>query len=161
LLKEADLVAYTEAKRIPTLTSYIISQYTIDVQNEFAFALEQHKSSLLSGSLNGYNMMDMVSALQDLKPWYYSFWDVANKHGASAKWYFWSKSFPATLEYKRNLLGQIVYTGKVAASASTSDARIKEMTGMNMTKWSHYEGTYTCSPTDDSFEQVLNLEDGN
>lgn len=163
LNNESDYIAYKNddlygpapslvtSKLVAYCTKYIIENYNIPV--------EQYKSSLLSGSLNYYNNLDSDSCLVRLKPWYYSSWDVANKHGAALMWYMWSKSFNAPPEYKRNWKMQVVPTGLDAASASTSDARIKQMQDMNMTMWTQYTGVTTPNIGDDTLERVLNIED--
>ena len=151
---ESDLKALLPSVT-PLNTMRLVTAITKNMKSQFGFAFEQYKSSLLS-TVNFYNTLDHDGALTELKPYYYTSWQIADKHGAAAKWYFWSKFSAAPPEYARTGLS-VQPTGNVAASASTTDDRIKQMTTISNTKWTQYTGTSTCSPGDDTFERVLNL----
>ena len=83
--------------------------------------------------------------------WYLSSWDLVSKHVHAPKWYFMSMASAAPEEVKVTWWGGRSKTGYDAASASTSDNRIKIMMG-NSYEWDQVEGRYTADPSDDQFE---------
>jgi len=84
-------------------------------------------------------------------PWYYSAWELVPKHSAASRHYFWSMAFEPPVECRIKLWRRYS-TGKMAASASTPEWRIKEMMGSQYT-WDHVEGRHTETPEDDWFER--------
>jgi hypothetical protein len=83
--------------------------------------------------------------------WYLDSWDLASKHVHARKWYFMSLASDAPEEVSINWWGSRSDTGYDAASASTSNDRIKVMMG-NTYEWDQVEGRYTADPSDDQFE---------
>lgn len=83
--------------------------------------------------------------------WYLASWDLVSKHVHAPKWYFMSMASAAPEEVKVTWWGGRSKTGYDAASASTSDNRIKIMMG-NSYEWDQVEGRYTADPSDDQFE---------
>jgi hypothetical protein len=90
-------------------------------------------------------------ALINNRFWYLASWDLVSKHVHAPKWYFMSMASSAPEEVKVNWWGGRSKTGYDAASASTSDNRIKFMMG-NTYEWDQVEGRYTADPADDQFE---------
>jgi hypothetical protein len=90
-------------------------------------------------------------ALINNRFWYLASWDLVSKHVHAPKWYFMSMASSAPEEVKINWWGGRSKTGYDAASASTSDNRIKFMMG-NTYEWDQVEGRYTADPADDQFE---------
>lgn len=79
-------------------------------------------------------------------------WNTITKHTTPVRQYFWSIAFASPLEiYRPNAFTAFTLTGNVAASASTSNARIRELM-RNDKYWNHIEGRNTVSPEDDRFE---------
>lgn len=81
--------------------------------------------------------------------WYLA--DEINKHNHVVPNYFRSMASAPPEEVTINWWGQRSKTGRVAASASTSDSRVKAMMG-NTYYWDQVEGRYTSDPADDQFE---------
>jgi len=96
------------------------------------------------------SLKDLV-AFQSERYWYLSMIGVANKHVDVVHNYFWSFSFDAPKEVTVNWFKRRTETGNVAASASTSLKRIKEMMGDEYV-WDQVEGRYTSTPKDDKYE---------
>jgi hypothetical protein len=90
-------------------------------------------------------------ALINNRFWYLASWDLVSKHVHAPKWYFMSMASAAPEEVKIKWWGGRSKTGYDAASASTSDNRIKFMMG-NTYEWDQVEGRYTADPSDDQFE---------
>ncbi|KZX81487.1 hypothetical protein A3715_35245 [Oleiphilus sp. HI0009] len=67
-------------------------------------------------------------------------------------WYFRSMASNAPEEVTIRWWGARRTTGKLAASARTSDSRIQEMMG-DRYHWDQVEGRYTTDPSDDQFER--------
>ncbi|MCG7200189.1 hypothetical protein MD273_10690 [Marinobacter pelagius] len=83
--------------------------------------------------------------------WYLASADYLNKHNHVVPWYFRSMASAAPEEVTINWYGARSWTGKDAASAATSDARIRAMMG-DTYHWDQVEGRYTADPEDDQFE---------
>lgn len=114
---------------------------------------EQYKSTPLAdlgGDINS-GLEDMTAFIR-LKPWYISAEDVSQKHTMALMWYFWSYGTAPPPEVKiEGVNKDREVTGRVAASASTSNQRMMEMMG-NEFEWDQVEGRYTPTPEDDEFE---------
>lgn len=95
--------------------------------------------------------LESTVALVNNRFWYLDAWDIASKHVHARKWYFMSMKSAAPEEVTINWWGRRNETGYDAASASTSDDRIKVMMG-NTYEWDQVEGRYTADPADDQFE---------
>lgn len=81
--------------------------------------------------------------------WYLA--DEINKHNHVVPNYFRSMATAPPEEVTINWWGKRTKTGQVAASAATSDSRVKAMMG-NRYYWDQVEGRYTANPSDDQFE---------
>ncbi len=81
--------------------------------------------------------------------WYLA--DEINKHNYVVPTYFRSMASAPPEEVTITWWGARRATGNDAASASTSDSRVKAMMG-NTYYWDQVEGRYTADPTDDQFE---------
>lgn len=78
--------------------------------------------------------------------------NIATKHTAPVKQYLWSINFSAPKEiYRPNIFVSFTYTGNVAASANTSNARIRQLM-VNNKYWNHVRGRNTPTPSDDEYE---------
>jgi len=113
---------------------------------------EQYKSSGITDVGIGDANLDLekMTAFSSMAPWYVPSTDLGAKHVAAYNEYFYS-FYTAAPEEVTISWGTRNLTGKVAASAATSDARIKEM--MDPTKyWVQVEGRYTQDPSDDMYE---------
>ena len=90
-----------------------------------------------------------MTAFAQLKPWYFSSWQQAEKHIAARWWYFWSFGFnPPAIDGSSD----------IGESASTGDSRINQL--MNGSQTLQQEGTsgaYTKSPDDDLFQYTGRL----
>ncbi|MFT4763827.1 MAG: hypothetical protein ACI9OH_000918 [Oleispira sp.] len=106
-------------------------------------------ADLLVGDLN--TDLESTVAFIHNRFWYLSATDIAGKHVHAPKWYFMSKASDAPEEVSVNWWGKRSKTGYDAASASTSNNRIKFMMG-NSYHWDQVEGRYTADPADDQFE---------
>ncbi len=117
-------------------------------------AFEQYKSSGITDvGVGDTNVgMENMTAFSRLAPWYIPSHDMTNKHNMAPHWYFWSYAFNAPTECTVSWNGTRTATGNVAASAKTSDARIREMMG-NQFEWVQVEGRDTPTPQDDWFER--------
>lgn len=132
-------------------TGEVSRAYVTELKQK-GIAFEHYKSSGITDvGVGDANLeMEKLTAFSNMAPWYISSTDLGAKHVAAYNEYFYSFYTPAPEEVTiswgtRNL------TGKVAASAATSDARIKEM--MDPTKyWVQVEGRYTQDPSDDMYE---------
>lgn len=77
---------------------------------------------------------------------------TVDKHTLPVKQYLWSRSYAAPPEVSRDFVWQeFTPTGNVAASATTSDARIREMM-TDQKHWNHIEGGDDVFPSNDTFE---------
>lgn len=90
-------------------------------------------------------------ALINNRFWYLSAADIVDKHIHARKFYFMSMASAAPEEVTINWWGRRKTTGYDAASAATSDYRIKVMMGDDY-QWDQVEGRYTADPSDDQFE---------
>lgn len=95
--------------------------------------------------------LESTVALINNRFWYLDAWDLVSKHVHAPKWYFMSMASSAPEEVTLNWWGSRKTTGYDAASASTSDNRIKFMMGDSY-EWDQVEGRYTADPADDQFE---------
>jgi hypothetical protein len=124
-----------------------------DMIDDRDVAVEWYKSSaifdLWIGDQNS-NLEDIVM-LQNLRFWYLSATDIAGKHINARHWYFKSMSTAEPEEVTINWLNQRNETGWDAASARTSDDRIRGMMATGY-EWDQVEGRYTAKTSDDQFE---------
>ncbi|NME69095.1 cell adhesion protein [Flammeovirga aprica] len=95
--------------------------------------------------------MEELVALVNMRFWYLNGLQIPDKHVYSRHHYFFSKSFEAPVECTISWWNRSK-TGNVAASANTTDQRIREMMG-NRYHWDQVEGRYTVTPEDDWFER--------
>lgn len=134
--------------------SYLGGKWTGEVARESASRLiaegtvfEAYRSSpvtstFLVGDAN-MGLMDQT-AFTEARPWYYNWFQLVEKHQAPVMTYFWSMGFDAPL---------LQSDGGPAASASTSDARIKTLMNASFSM-DQVEGRYTKTPADDEFKKV-------
>lgn len=95
--------------------------------------------------------LEGIATLVHNRFWYLASADYLNKHNHVVPWYFRSMASAAPEEVTINWAGTRSPTGKSAASAATSDNRIRAMMG-NQYDWDQVEGRYTADPEDDQFE---------
>lgn len=116
-------------------------------------AVEWYKSSaifdLWIGDQN--SSLENIVMLQNLRFWYLDATDIAGKHINARHWYFDSMSTDEPEEVTINWLNQRKKTGWDAASARTSDDRIRGMMATGY-EWDQVEGRYTAKTSDDQFE---------
>jgi len=121
------------------------------------FVVEIYNTTALDQQLFGIAMdannelREWVCGTVRVRPWYYSAWELANKHNAAFRHYFWSMAFEPPVECTIRWWSRKP-TGKMSASASTPEWRIKQMMGSQY-KWDQVEGRYTETPEDDWFER--------
>lgn len=117
-------------------------------------AVEWYKSSAIFDLWIGDQNTELESVvnLNNLRFWYLDVTDIPAKHVNARHWYFQSMSESAPEEVTINWWGNRNETGDDAASASTSDNRIRNMMGDNY-EWDQVEGRYTATPNDDQFEK--------
>jgi len=89
--------------------------------------------------------------------WYYITTQIPEKHLAAKNHYFYSMGSEPPTECTINWLNKRIKTGNIGPSASTPNARIKEMMGGKY-DWNQVEGRYTPGPEDDWFEMVKGTE---
>ena len=116
-------------------------------------AVEWYKSSaiydLWIGDQN--TPLEGIVNLNHLRFWYLSATDIAGKHINARHWYFQSMGDAEPEEVTINWWGRRKTTGSDAASARTSDNRIRNMMGDDH-QWDQVEGRYTAKTSDDQFE---------
>lgn len=114
---------------------------------------EQYRSSGISalGIGDSNTEIESLTCLVNMAPWYIPSYDLVGKHSAAYNLYFLSFGSEPPKECTINWLNQRKLTGNVAASAATSDERIREMMVPN-TDWTQVEGRYTQSTDDDWYE---------
>lgn len=120
------------------------------------FSVEIYNTTALDQALgvamdNNEPLRQRVAGTISVRPWYYSAIQLAEKHNAIPRHYFWSMDFEPPVECTISW-GSRIPTGKMGPSAATPTWRIKEMMG-NTYKWDQVEGRYTHSPDDDWFER--------
>ncbi|HNO25219.1 MAG TPA: hypothetical protein PKK94_19730, partial [Leptospiraceae bacterium] len=86
---------------------------------------------------------------------YYSADQLGPKHVSIRHHYFWSMESEAPVECTV-FLSIRKKSGNIAGSASTPDARIREMM-LSGYYYSQVEGRYTADPSDDWFEKKIKL----
>ncbi|KZY59993.1 cell adhesion protein [Oleiphilus sp. HI0068] len=127
--------------------------YISDMIADQDVTVEWYKSSaiydLWIGDQN--TPLESIVNLNHLRFWYLNSWDIAGKHVEARHWYFQSMNNAEPEEVTINWWGRRKDTGYDAASARTSDNRIKVMMG-NDYEWDQVEGRYTAKPSDDQFE---------
>lgn len=138
--------------------SYLSNQWTgavcrtyVNALKEKGVAFEEYKSSNIMDvpvADSNAGMRSMV-CFQDLWPEFINFTNQSGKHGYARTWYFYSMAFSSPAEV---LSGAV--TGNVAASASTSTARIAQMMNSSY-KWIQSNGKKTETPMDDTFLKQL------
>ncbi|MFE8071043.1 hypothetical protein QQM79_08280 [Marinobacteraceae bacterium S3BR75-40.1] len=131
---------------------YLNGQWTGEVARDYVSGLkadgvifEAYRSSPTSSNPfvgdDNKGLMNMT-AFVELKPWYFSWWQLAEKHIAARWHYFWSMAFnPPPIDG----------TSADGLSASTSDARVQQLMNGNQ-RLTHNSGEYSKSPSDDRFE---------
>jgi hypothetical protein len=113
-------------------------------------ALEYFYTSLLAGGTGGNEELSKYTA-------FVQFWvdyslNPITKHTAPVQQYMWSRAFAAPREFKDGgLFSGLQPTGNVAASANTSNARIRQMM-VEDKYWKHINGRATPTPADDTYE---------
>lgn len=124
-----------------------------EMVNRNNLAVTWYKSSLILtvGVGDGNNALKDIVTLQSVRYWYLNAFQVADKHVYVRLSYFWSYESAPPEEVTINFWGSRKKTGKVAASASTSTSRIRQMMGDRYV-WDQVEGRYTVDPADDQFE---------
>ena len=127
--------------------------YVMKLTNSSDFAVELYNSSLIDIGVVGDNNDDLrkIVAETSIRPWYYNINEIENKHNVVRHHYMWSFAYEPPVECTLNTLNKRTPTGKVAASAKTSNQRIREMMSLP-NYWDQVEGRYTTSPEDDWFE---------
>lgn len=88
---------------------------------------------------------------ETLSPSYVDILDSSCKHNACYNWYFWFFASPVPAEYSIDASKVCRTTGNVAASASTSDTRLKDLMALP-NQWSQVDGANTSNPNDDTFD---------
>ncbi len=114
---------------------------------------EQYKSTGIAdvGLGDSNSQLEKMTAFTSLRPWFIPSWDIAGKHVAAPNLYFLSFNSKPPVECTISW-GTRKTTGNVAASASTSDVRIREMMNSSY-QWDQVEGRNTVSTDDDWFER--------
>ncbi len=127
--------------------------YVQEMKNRNNLATTWYSSSLIlnAGIGDSNNRLKDIAAFQSVRYWYVSAIDVVAKHVNARHSYFWGLNFDAPAEVRVNWLLQRTKTGRVAASASTSTSRIRQMMG-SANLWDQVEGRYTATPEDDMFQ---------
>jgi pimeloyl-ACP methyl ester carboxylesterase len=129
--------------------SYLSGKWTgeearnyVDQLKNWGVIFEAYRSSSVSNTfLVGDENKGLLNktAFLELKPWYFSSWQQAEKHGAAVWHYLWSFDFSVP---------GIKSSSDQGLSASTSDSRVTAL--MNGSKrLIHDLGAYTKSPGDD------------
>ena len=124
-----------------------------DMISDRDVAVEWYKTSAIFDVWIG----DQNSALEDIvavtnvRFWYLSSIDITGKHVNARHWYFQSMADEEPEEVEINWLGNREQTGWDAASARTSDDRIRVMMAVGY-EWDQVEGRYTADTSDDQFE---------
>ncbi len=134
----------TTGETVRTYTSALISKGVV---------FEQYRSSGINavGIGDANTEIEKLTCFVNMAPWYVPSHDLAGKHSAAYNLYFLSFGSEPPKECTINWLNQRKLTGKSAASASTSDERIKEMMVADK-EWTQVEGRYTQSTDDDWYE---------
>jgi hypothetical protein len=124
-----------------------------DMIDDRDVAVEWYKSSAIYDFWIGdqNTALEGIVNLNHLRFWYLDATDITGKHINARHWYFQSMSDSVPEEVTINWWGNRNETGSDAASASTSDDRIRAMMG-NDYEWDQVEGRYTTTTSDDQFE---------
>ncbi len=127
--------------------------YIKEIKEDNNTAITWYKSSAILNLGLGDNNDDLKQevAFQSFRPWYLNGFDLVNKHVYVRHNYFWSMSFRAPKEVKLDFFRRRSKTGRVSASASTSNARIKQLMNSGYF-WDQVEGRRTASPKDNQFQ---------
>jgi len=135
-------------------TAERVRWYLGELINQRDIAVTWYKSSpildLWVGDEN--TAMERTVAFVANRLWYYGSSEIEKKHVNITKWYYLSMASKAPKEVTIDFWGNRYLTGYKAASASTSDARIREMMG-DRNYWDQVEGRYTESSADDQFQR--------
>lgn len=102
-----------------------------------------------SSGIAGDTNTDLMNktAFTELRPWNFSFYQLAEKHSAAITWYFWSLAFDPP-QLRRN-------QGD-APSAATSDERTEYLMNANQGAWQK-NGIWSATPADDEFNVTSRL----
>lgn len=130
-------------------TRFYIEQ--IKAENNSVFTWHKSSALLNLGLGDNNEKLKKEVAFQSFRPWYLNSLNLGDKHIYVRHNYFWSMSFDAPKEVKLDFFRRRSYTGKNAASASTSNARIKNLMNSGYL-WDHVEGRRSVTPEDDKFE---------
>jgi len=132
--------------------SYIGNQWTgakargyVDTLKSWGVIFEAYRSSSVTNTfLVGDENKGLLNktAFVELKPWYFSAWQQAEKHGAAVFHYLWSFDFA---------IPSIKSSSDQGLSAKTGDTRVKALMNGNK-RLTHDLGAYTKSPGDDRFK---------
>lgn len=124
-----------------------------DMMHDIDIAVEWYKTSAIFDVWIG----DQNSELEDIvtvtsvRFWYLSAIEIVGKHVNARHWYFQSMTDEEPEEVTINWLGSRSETGWNAASARTTDDRIRAMMAAGY-EWDQVEGRYTADTSDDQFE---------
>jgi len=130
--------------------------YTLELINNspVGCAFEIYNSSALDLGVVGDSnkSLRLHAAETSIRPWYYGETsNIEKKHNIVRYHYLWSFAFDSPVECTINWMNKRIETGKIGASASTPDERIREMMATGH-YWDQVEGRYTVDPSDDWFE---------
>jgi alpha-glucosidase len=130
--------------------------YTLELiyNSPVGCAVEIYNSSALDLGVVGDNndSLRLHAAETGIRPWYYGeTGNIEKKHNIARYHYLWSFAYDPPIECTIKWKIQRIETGKYAASASTSDERIREMMASGH-YWDQVEGRQTVDPSDDWFE---------
>lgn len=128
--------------------------YISTMKNRHNIAASWYKSTAILnlGIGDNNNPLKDIVAFQSVRYWYLNGFQIADKHVYVRYSYFWSYNSNPPEEVTINFWGRRKRTGKDAASASTSNSRIRAMMGSQYL-WDQVEGRYTADPSDDEFER--------
>lgn len=142
--------------------SYISNKWTGEqVRNDIrdmissdGLAVTWYKTSAILDLWIGDRNNSLESDVAYIHPafWYLNSTQIADKHVHARHWYFASMDTAPPEEVTINWLNWRSQTGNTTASASATDARIKQMMG-DTYEWVQVEGRYTPEPSDDQYER--------
>lgn len=116
-------------------------------------AVEWYKTSAIFDAWIGDQNSDLenIVAVTNVRFWYLSAIEIVGKHVNARHWYFQSMADEEPEEVTINWWGGRKQTGWDAASARTSNDRIRVMMAVGY-EWDQVEGRYTADTGDDQFE---------
>jgi len=144
--------------------SYLNNRWNGEVARDYTRQLKNRGSvfayyqTSVTGQLGFIGVGDDNQGLKDLsayvsvRPWFIGGADVPAKHISAPNLYFLSFNSAPPEEVRIGWWWRRIQTGNVAAWASTSTSRIRDMMN-NRYYWDQVEGRYTADPSDDQFER--------